>query len=53
MKKKNIIGVDATSSIIYKHKNLSHPEGYLWEKQDSIKIKRIKIVKLNNKNTLK
>lgn len=53
MKKNNIIGVDANSSIIYKHKNLSHPEGYLWEKPDSIKIKRIKIVKLNNKNTLK
>ena len=47
MNKRNIIGIDATSII---HKSLSPPEGYLWQKPKSIKIKMIKIVKLNNKS---
>ncbi len=50
MNKRNIIGIDATSEFIYKHKTLPPPEGYLWQKPKSLKIKMIKIVKLNNKS---
>jgi len=48
MNKRNIIGIDATSEFIHKHKTLPPPEGYLWKKPKSIKIKRIKIVKLKS-----
>ena len=46
MNKRNIIGIDATSEIINKHWSLPAPEGYIWQKPKSIKIKKYKIVKL-------
>ena len=49
MNKRNIIGIDATSENIFKNKNIWLSEGYIWKKHKSIKIKRIKIVKINNK----
>lgn len=46
MNKRNIIGIDATSEFIHKHWSLPAPEGYLWQKPESIKIKMIKVVNL-------
>ena len=46
MKKRNIIGIDAT----IEHKDMylagMPPEGYIWEKPSDIKIKLVEIVKL-------
>jgi hypothetical protein len=49
MKKRNIIGIDATfnKGKIYKTEN--PPEGYLWQKPKDIKIKKIETVILNSK----
>nr|QBK88762.1 MAG: hypothetical protein LCMiAC01_04440 [Mimivirus LCMiAC01] len=43
MKKRNIIGIDATSKFISKHRSLNPPEGYIWKFPNTIKIKKIKV----------
>ena len=48
MNKRNIIGIDATSTFIYKHTSLSPPEGYLRKKTKNIKIKKTSTIILHN-----
>ena len=47
MKKKNIIGIDANTDLLYDLGfPFSGPEGFIWSKPNDIKIEQIKCVKL-------
>jgi hypothetical protein len=45
MKKRNIIGIDATTDMMYKYSIDGPPEGFIWKKPKGIKIKYVKFVK--------
>jgi hypothetical protein len=45
MKKRNIIGIDATTDLMFNYSISGPPEGFIWKKTKDIKITHIKFVK--------